>query len=405
MTKIFTALDIGSNSIKGLTVELKKDNNFYVLNAFQTPSAGLRRGVIIDVEDLIPILRDVIFELKKISKKTLDNVFVNINGELIKLVPSRGAAVVSRADQKIQEDDLNKVLEAAKAVRLPSNFKVIDIVPYEYIVDEIGGIIDPLGMYGNKLEVNSVVIEIFEPYINNIKKVLKKVGVNVSFLGFNPLVAEKSILTKKQKELGTVLIDFGAGTTSLIVFYEGKIVYAKSFNAGSNDVTSDIALGLKIPFELAENLKVNYGCAFSKEISQKDKINLGEFDSNYNFEISRKFLSDIIQCRIEEILELINNDLKKIGRSLKLAGGIFIVGGGAKLRGLEELVRQELKLNTLMGVPNLERFEINSPIYESLLIDPAFAVVVGLILAGVDKLNEEAEERGKILEFFKNFLP
>ncbi len=405
MSKFFTALDIGSSNIKGVTVELKKDNNFYVLNAFQTPSSGLRRGVIVDIEDLVPILRDIMIELRKISKKTLSNVFININGELIKLVHSRGVVIVSRADQKIQDDDVEKVLEAAKAVRLPSNFKVVDILPYEYIIDEIGGVIDPLGMYGNKLEVNSVLIEIFEPYIVNIRKVLKKVGANVSFLGFNPLVAEKAILNKKQKELGSVLIDFGAGTTSLVVFYENKVVYARSFNAGSNDITSDIALGLKIPFDLAENLKINYGCAFSKEISQKDKINLSEFDSNYNFEISRKFLADIIQCRMEEILELINSDFKKIGRSLKLAGGAFIVGGGSKLKGLEELVKQELKLNTLMGVPNLERFEVNSPIYESMLIDPTFAVAVGLILAGVDKLKEEKEEDSKFIELFKNFLP
>jgi cell division protein FtsA len=360
-SRIVTGLDIGSSSIKCVVAEEKKDGTLSVLAAVRRPSVGLRRGMLVDVEDATKILRETVVDLQKISKRATQDVYVNVNGEHIKPRASRGVVVVSRADQEIQEDDIERALTSSKAVRLTPNYLVLHNIAREFVVDEVGDIHNPLGMTGNRLEVSTLIIEAFSPQVNILVKTLERVGVRVGGLIYSPLAAARAVLSKRQRDLGAVMIDFGFGSTSIAVFEEGKVLHAKTLPVGVGHVTNDIAVGLKTSVDAAEKIKLTYGFAISREISRRDSVNLSEFDPSNPGEISKKFIAEIIEIRLAEILDLVNNELKSVGRYGELPGGAVITGGGMKIAGMAELVRRELKLPVQAGFPDLSNFEILNP--------------------------------------------
>lgn len=405
MSYIITGIDIGSSQIKGVVVERRKDGKPSVLSVVKHPSTGFQKGVLVDVEEATQILRDLVIDFQKISKKVTQNVFININSEHVRVRNSRGIAAVARVDREIQQDDIDRVIQASQAVKLQPNYMVLHNIIREYFVDDVGDIHDPLGMTGNRLEVSTLVVETFAPQINLLLKTLERVGMRVSGLIFNPLAAARSVLTKRQKDLGVLMIDLGFGTTSLVVYEENKATYAKSISLGARHVTNDIAMGLKISVEAAEKLKLTYGYALAKEISRKDVIQLSEFDRFAKNEVSKKFVSEIIEIRLSEILEFISNELKVLGRSIQLPAGVVITGGGAKLPGMTDLVKQELKFHTQIGFPNLDDFEIMNPTHKEMIDDPEFAVALGLVLWGDAEDKKPQVGLGGVKGFFRNLIP
>ncbi len=404
MAKLITALDIGSANIKGLVVEIRKDGHYGVLTAFKERSAGIKKGAIVDFEEATHNFRSIILELKKISKKAVQNIFVGINNDRIKSRFSKGTTIVSRADQEIQQDDVERAIEAARAVKLSPNFMILQHLIRDFNVDEVGDIQDPVGMYGNRLEANLLLIEAFSPYINSLNRCLEKVGARIEGEIFNPLAAARSVLTKKQKELGVILIDFGFHTTSFVVYQDNKVVVAKSLPLGSIHLTNDLAVGLKIPVEAAEKIKLNYGYALSNDISRKEFLDLKTVDSSLSGQISKRFISEIIEVRLAEILGLINNELKNFDNKFQLPGGVVVVGGGTKLKGLTDLIKQELKLSAQIGVSDLSKFEVLNPVHYSLLEDPDFVVATGLILLAGDNLIPKINGH-PIIKFIKSLFP
>ncbi|MFH0712616.1 MAG: cell division protein FtsA [Candidatus Jorgensenbacteria bacterium] len=404
MARIVTSLDIGSASIKCVVAEEKKDGSLSVLAAVKRPSVGLRRAMLVDVEDATRIFREMAVDLQKISKRAVSDVYVNVNGEHIKPRPSRGVVVVSRADQEIQEDDVERALASSKAIRLTPNYLVLHNIPREFIVDDVGDIQNPLGMTGNRLEASTLIIEAFAPQVNLLVKTLERVGMKVGGLIYSPIAAARAVLSKKQKDLGALLVDFGFGSTSLAVFEENKVLHAKTLPVGVGHVTNDIAIGLKTSVDAAEKIKLTYGFAMAREISRRDFINLAEFDHSNPGEISKKFVSEIIEIRLAEILDLVNNELKSIGRYGELPGGAVLTGGGVKLAGMTELARRELKLPVQVGFPDLSGFEILNPAHEELLDDPEFATAIGLILWSQDENHKDGGTNG-FRKFFRNLIP
>jgi cell division protein FtsA len=200
------------------------------------------------------------------------------------------------------------------------------------------------------------------------------------------------------------MIDFGFATTSIAVYEENKVLHVKSLPVGSFNLTKDIAQCLQVPVEVAEKIKLIYGCALTKDVSRKDTFNLQEFDSTLNAEISKRFLAEIIEARLAEILDSVNNELKLFSR-LELPAGAVIVGGGAKLKGLTDLVRQELKLTVQIGLPDLSRFEVINPTNYELLDDPCFATAVGLALLGFERSEVKSVKVRNVVDFFKNLFP
>ncbi len=406
MATLVTSLDIGSSQIKGVVAAPKKDGTLSVVTAFKRPSAGFKRGVLVDVEDATQTLREVVVDLERVSKRATENVVVNMNSEHVWARASQGMVAVARADQEIQQDDIDRATQAAKAGKVLQNRMVLHNMVREYLVDGVGDIADPLGMTGNRLEVNTLIVEAFAPHVNILTRTLERVGFGTSGLIFNPLAAERAVLTKHRKELGTLLIDFGFGTTTFVVYDEGKVLHTKSIPVGAAHITNDIVAGFTIPFDVAERLKVSYGYALSKEIGRRDMIKLSEVDPNNAGEISKKMMCEIIEARLEEILELVNNELKALSRNLQFPGGVIITGGGVKMPGMAELVKQELKYPTQVGFPDLSHLEITNPAHQELLDDPEFAVAIGLLLWG-----ESTEKRStgsladKLVHTLKNLIP
>ncbi len=405
MANLITGLDIGSSQIKGIVAEEKKDGTMSVVSAFKQPMSGLRRGMVVDLEDVTQVLRDLILDLQKISKKATNNIFVNVNSEHARTRHSKGIAAVARADQEIQQDDVDRVLEASKAVKLLPNRMVLHNIVREYFVDDIGEIYHPIGMIGNRLEVATVMVEAFAPQVNLIVKTLERVGAQVGGLIFNPIASSRAILSKRQKDLGVMLIDLGFGTTSMIVYEENKIIHARSLPIGMGYVTNDIAIGLKTSIEAAEKLKLSCSFALSKDVARREMVQLSEYDATSTSEIPKRFISEIVEVRLVEILDLIHNELKSLNKNIQLPSGVVITGGGAKLNGITELVKQELKLPAQVGYPNLESFEIINPTYENLINDTEFATAVGLTLFGNAESSKKVSPFIAIKGFLRNLMP
>ncbi|MGC9611081.1 MAG: cell division protein FtsA [Minisyncoccia bacterium] len=406
MSNIITALDIGTSQVKGIVAEKRKDGLISVISAFKQPMSGFRRGVLVDVEDATQILHGITNDLKRISKKAVQNVFVSVQSEQVKARTSRGVAAVARGDREIQSEDIDRVIQASRAVKLMPNSIVLHNITREFFVDDVGDISDPLGMNGSRLEVATLIIEGFSPQVTVLLKTLERLNIGVGGLIFNPLASSRSVLSKKQKELGAVMLDFGAGMTSIAVFEENKVLHVRSLPVGSNYITNDIAIGLKISIDMAEKLKMNFGCALAKNINRRESISLAEVDGKSEGEISRHFLSEIIEVRLTEILELVKDELKTLGRDVQLPAGAIITGGGVKLAGVADLVKQELKLPVQTGFPDLSGFEVMNPAHREMMDDPEFAAAVGLILWG-DAESGGAAPAGipAIKRFFRNLLP
>jgi cell division protein FtsA len=405
MASFVTGFDIGSSSVKGVVCTRKKDGTLAVLSAFSQPSAGIRKGVMVDVEEATCVLRDTVLDVEKVSRRAMHNTFVNVSSEHSRARISRGIAAVARADQVIQQDDVDRVLQASKAVKLAPNYLVLHNITREFFVDDVGDISDPVGMLGSRLEVSTLIVEAFAPQVNLLVKNLERVGIRVGGLIFNPLAAARAVLTKRQKDLGVLMIDIGFGTTTMAIFEENKVLHTKCLPIGSGHITSDIAIGLKISFDAAEKLKVRFGCALAKEISRKETVKLAEVETGNTGEVPRRFIAEIIEARLQEVLELIQSELKSVGRAVQLPAGIVVTGAGAKLPGIAELVKQELKLTAQIGFPILSGFEIQNPAHQELMDDPAFSTAVGLALWGNAEGGRPHEGIGMVMQLLKNLMP
>ena len=406
-----TALDFGTSQIKILVAEAKRDGELSLLSALKIPSAGLRKGEIVTFEEAIQALKRAVDEIKKVNKAALKNIFVNVAGSNVKLQNSRGIVAVSRADSEIYSEDVDRVIKASQAINLGPNRMILHTITKEFIVDGIGDIIDPLGMVGNRLEVNTLIIDAFKPTVNNLVKAIEAVGAKVGGLIYGPLASARSVLTKAQKELGVVLIDIGFGTTGIAVYEEGKLLSVAVFPIGASNITNDLAIGLKCPIKTAEAIKLSFGSALAKEISNKEKIELHEVDESFRSAVSKRFISEIIEIRLAEIFELVNNELKSLGKSGQLPAGAVLTGGGAEMSGIAELAKQELKLPIQIGMPDFSEMEFIDSEFRNELEDPKFSLAVGLLLWGIENTLKEASwavpgiKRGWLSKIFKYFLP
>lgn len=399
MSYLITGLDIGSGTVRGVVAEANKNGTLTVHHAFARPNAGFRRGVLVNVEDATHVLREVALELKQVSRRATQNVFVNVQSDQVRARVSRGIVAVSRADQEIQEEDIERVKEASQAVKLPPNTVALHNVVREYFIDDVGGIADPLGMTGSRLEVSTIIVEAFGPHVNALLKTLERVGLKAGGLVFNPLAAAKSVLSKRQRELGAVLIDLGLGTTSFAVYDEGKVRHVKCIPIGAGHVTNDIAVGLRTSIDVAERLKLEFGTATARDVGRREMIPLRDFDPAADQEITRRFLVEIIEVRLAEIFDLVKAELKSLGNDLELPGGAVLVGGGARLAGISELVKNELKLPVQVGMPYLHEFSVENTAHRDLLEDPRAATVTGLILAAIEQEGVPGNTFTKLIHY------
>ncbi len=396
---IVTGLDIGTNTIKVLVAQ-KKGSEWEMLASSQVPSFGLRRGAVVHTDETAKNIQLLISGVERDYNIRINSVFVNIGGSHLYVTPSDGIISVSRADQRISEEDVDRVLQATKSINIPSNEEILDVFPKEFIIDNQRGIKQPLGLTGIRLEAKVILLCYFQSYFINLTTAVLNAKLQINDIVPSPLAAAEAVLTPQQKELGVALIDMGSDTTSLAVYEEGDLIHLAVFPLGGANITKDIAIGLKTEFNIAEDIKKQYGsCILAKNgkasvsvplahktlvsqiknqstakvLSKQMKVESTDESSSLTF--TDKNLVDIIEPRVSEILDLIQKELKKIGRQELLPGGVVLTGGGAKLSKIKELVKQKLKLTCEIGLIK-GIVGVNQ--------DSALATVAGLVLSGTD---------------------
>lgn len=372
---IITGLDLGSCLTRAV-VGQESGGKVHIIGAAEGPSEGISKGVITSIEDTISSISGCMEKAEKMVGLALDSAFVGISGSHIISQDSRGVVAIARADGEIREDDIERALEAAQTVATPANYEILHVIPRSFTVDNQRGIKDPVGMTGIRLEVDAQIIEGLSSQIKNLTKCLYRAGVGIDELVFTILATSEAVLTRRQKELGVGVVNLGNTTVGMAVFEEGDILTAKVLPIGCRHITSDIAIGLRIPLDLAEKIKLNYGSTLPGEIAKSEEINLKELDENEEAVVSRKHVAEIIQARVDEIFKMVDDELKAVGRSGKLPAGIILTGAGAKLPGLVEEAKKQFKLPASIGYP----LEIATAIDK--VNDPAFTTAVGLVLWG-----------------------
>jgi len=407
---IITGLDIGSETIKIISV-LKKDGEggIEVLSKIQEASAGVRKGVVIGPDKLAEVISSLVSKAQDDCGQKIEEVYVNVGGSHIFCSASRGLISVSRADQKISEEDIARVLQAAQTFSLPFNKEILDIFPKDFIVDGEKGIKDPLGMQGVRLEVEALIVGGFSPYLKNANQALLNSDLQILNIIPSPIASARAVLTPREKELGVLLLDLGAGTTGLSVFEEENLIHLAVLPIGSANITNDIAICLKTDIDTAEKIKLQFGSCYSEKKEKKrrqkqqklEKIKITGLNSEEPLAFTNKMLTKIIEARVLEILREVQKELKKIGKAGLLPAGIVLTGGGAKLPKIKDFCKKELKLPCRIGLPRGFSPEID---------DPSFASAAGLVLEGFDSEEERGSSPGqgilaKIKRVFKIFIP
>jgi cell division protein FtsA len=399
---LITGLDIGTSAIKILVAQKSLNSELEVISQISEPVTGTRKGVVIDTEEVSNVLENILEKVKAETGQKINSVYLNVGGSHIFSTSSHGLVSVSRADQKISEEDVNRVLQAAQTFSLPSNKEIFDVSPREFIVDGEKGIKEVLGMQGVRLEAEVLVLGGFSPYLKNLIQTILNSNLQVLDMIPSPISSARACLSPRQKELGVAILDIGAGTSELAVFEEGDLIHLAIFPIGSGNITNDIAIGLKTDIDVAERIKIEYGSCLSSSLKasrKKEKIEVGEPEP---LVFSQKQLVNIIEARVSEIFGEINKELKKISREKLLPAGVVLTGGGSKLPEIVELAKKELKLPCRLGKPQgFLDFEK----------DPSLATVCGLVLEGADLETEKSPSilrrtnlLSKLKRIFKIFI-
>ena len=368
----FVAIDIGSNKIKAIIGEWNDRKELRILGVGVSDSQGIRKGNILDMEAFKMNLDSALGEAEKMTGEQFSHVCLGLSGIHIDIA-GRGA-IVPVAGIEVTEEDVNRALDMSQNGLDTMNRTILKVVPESFGLDLEIGIKNPVGMSGKKLEVRSHIVSIGSNVLANIKKGVLDVGVEIMDIYPNILAVGEATLTKRQKELGVVVVDIGSSSTNVAVYEEGALIYAGVLPIGGEHVTSDLALGLRISIDTAEQLKLHYGdltVRDSKGKENDEEIDLSKLSNMETMSISRNFMNDIIRARYEEILHHIVMELKKVGRDGMLPEGIVITGGAAKMRGLVELARTYMRLPASIGVPDMvdgvSGTSISDPIYSSVV--------------------------------------
>lgn len=360
---IITALDVGSSTVATVVAEKRKgDERLRILGIGIAPALGVRRGAVVDLEDAISSIRASVQEARRSSGYHIKSSWLAVGGSHVSVASSRGVVAVSRADGEISREDVRRAIAAAEAfIPKNANKEILHMIPRDFKVDHESGIKDPVGMHGIRLEADVLMIECSLPFLKNLFKCVEAAGVRIDDYVFGPLAASEAVLTKRQKELGVLLLDIGGGTASFMVFEEGVPIHAGVIPIGGKHITNDVAIGFRTHVDSAENIKVALGSCVPGEVPKRDTVRLVDFapadipaavvSDDHAGVYARRELAEIVEARLRDIFELVQKELKKINRTQLLPAGIILTGGSSLLPGIVELARREVKLPAETGVP------------------------------------------------------
>ena len=373
--RIYAGLDIGTTKITAIVAEADEDGDgIRIIGVGSAPSDGLKRGVVVNLEKTTRSIQYAVQEAERMSGRTIRGVFAGIAGDHIRGINSRGVIAVSRKDAEIRPHDLERVIEAAKAVAIPADREILHVLPQEFIVDDQDGIRDPVGMSGVRLEAEVHIITGAASACRNVIRAAERAGLEVEELVLEPLASADAVLTQDERDLGVALFDIGGGTTDVAIFYEGSVRHTAVIGLGGANVTNDLAIGLRTPVERAEQLKLRSGCALTSMVSPKEVVQVPSVGGRMDREVSRHMLAMMIEPRIEEIFELGKKEIHKNHIADLLGAGVVLTGGASSLEGMPELAEQVFDLPVRLGFP------MGITGLTEAVCDPRFATGVGLAI-------------------------
>lgn len=321
-------LDIGTQTIRVVQGKVEDSGKINIIGASSVPAIGLRRGVIVDIDEAVSSISAVLERAERMTGVPIRSANIAVGGNHIACIDSKGVIAVSRADGEISESDVIRVIDASQAISIPPNREVIHVIPKTFTLDGQSGIKDPLGMTGIRLEVETILIHGATPFLKNLQKAILQAGLEIDQLVLSPVAASQAVLSKRQKELGVALVDLGAGTTSLAIYEESNLLHTAIIPVGSQHITNDIAIGLRCTIDTAEKVKLMFGGASPKLMDKNAEVDMSKIDPEEIERIPQTVVGEIIEARLEEIFDMVSRELKRIDRDGKLPAGIVLTGGG-----------------------------------------------------------------------------
>lgn len=384
---IIAGLDVGSRFVRmaaGEIVPAGDKDKIHLLGAVEVPSEGMRGGIVSNIEDVVSSISVCKERLERLIGMPIESVYASLNTSQVLCQESKGLASISRSSGEIEQEDVDRAIEQAQTIAIPSNYEILHILPKGYSVDSQSVVKDPVGMTGIRLEADVILVQIPVNYSRNLKKCIHRTTLEIDDIVFGIFADSEMVTNHRQKDVGVAVINIGASTTSLAVYEEGDLLHLAVLPIGADYITHDINLCFKLSsLDIAEKLKIKYGCANSKIVSKKDEIDLTSNGFDEDAVISRKDLSEIIEARVEEIFSKVNVELDKIGRAGILPAGVILCGGGAKLEGAVDIAKRELRLPTVIGCPQDDISSVSDKIN-----DPSFITAISLIKWGSESFEE-----------------
>jgi cell division protein FtsA len=402
---LVVGLDIGTSKVCAIVGEMT-ERGVEVIGVGSHLSQGLRKGVVINIESTVESIKKAVGEAEMMAGCEINSVFTGIAGGHIKGFNSHG--IVAVKNKEVTDRDVERVIDAAKAVAIPMDREVLHILPQDYIIDEQDGIKEPLGMSGVRLEAKVHIVTGAVTSAQNIIKCCNRTGLNVADIVLEPLASGEAVLTSEEKELGVALVDMGGGTTDIALFHDGSVKHTAVLAIGGNHLTSDIAAGLRTPIGEAERIKRRYGYARTNMVTRDERVEVPSVGGRSARTISRQILCEIIEPRLDEIFQLIRREIAKSGYDGSLASGVVMTGGSTLLPGMVQMAEEVMGMPARLGVP------MHVSGLTDVISSPIYATGVGLVLYGMKRQDKNffrirednifGKVRGRMSDWFSEFF-
>ena len=396
MEELIVGLDIGTSKICAVVGEVRPDGMVDIIGMGSHPSIGLRKGMVINIENTVNSIKEAIEEAETMAGCEISSVYAGIAGGHIKGFNSHG--VIALKNREVGTRDIERVIDAARAVAIPMDREVIHTLPQEFIVDDQGGISDPSGMSGVRLEVKIHIVTGAVTSAQNIIKCANRAGLDVYDIVLESLASSEAILIDEEKNLGVALVDFGGGTTDLAIFSENSIKHTSVLTLGGDNLTNDIAIGVRTPFKEAEKIKIKYGCGLTSLIGKDETIKVPSVGGREPRTVSRQLLGEILEPRVEEIFSLIHHEMVRSGYDDLVTSGVVVTGGSALLPGVPEIVEQVFNMPARIGYPS------NIGGLKEIVNSPMYATAVGLVLYGAREQQRNKKFRIRDTNIFNRII-
>ena len=370
---LLVGIDVGTTKICALVGETDELGALRILGVGVEPARGMRKGVVINVEEASNAIANAVEKAQRSAGYEIGAAFVSLAGSHIASINSRGVAGIGGSNHGIDNEDIDRALDAAQAVAIPHGREVLHVIPRGFTVDGQDGIRQPLGMHGFRLEVEAHIITAATASVQNLTKCVEAAGVAVEAYVLNPLASAEVVLTDTEKEMGVIICDIGGGTTDLAIYLDGNVWHTMVLSVGGNHLTSDIAHGLRLPADMAERLKIEHGHAHSAEVASTESVNVQPFGEERPVQISRLDLATIIEARVEEMFSLVLQEIKRTGYDGLLPAGVVLTGGSSQLPGIRRVATDVLNLPCRTSGPGNLQGLVDK------LTGPAYSTSVGLL--------------------------